>query len=158
MKGRGFQILLVCSLVLNVFVVGGLIGAGVMWKRAELQRPVPGLGRGGRLRAAARDLAQPYRGELRETVVETMRELRPRIREAREARLEAARLFAAPTLDRAALDGALTRARSADMAVRTGLEASVVRFADRLPQAERVRLIEALTRQQPQARPEGASQ
>lgn len=149
MKGRGFQILLVCSLVLNVFVVGGLVGAGVMWKQADVQRPVAGLGRGGRLRAAAQDLPQPYRRELRQTVVETMRELRPRIREARAARQEAARLLAEPTLDRAALDAALTRARSADMAVRTGLESSVVRFAGKLPQAERTRLVEALTRQQP---------
>lgn len=158
MKGRGFQILLVCSLVLNVFVVGGLIGAGLMWKQAEVQRPVAGLGRGGRLRAAAQDLPQPYRRELRQTVVKTMRELRPRIREARAARQEAARLLAEPKLDRSALDTALTRARSADMAVRTGLEASVVRFAERLPKAERVRLIEALTRQQPQAVAKESSQ
>lgn len=151
MKGRSFQILLVCSLVLNVFVVGGLIGAGVMWKQADAHRPVTGLGRGGRLRVAAQDLPQPYRRELRQTVVETMRELRPRIREARSARQEAARLLAEPALDLAALDAALTRARSADMAVRTGLESSVVRFAGKLPQAERARLVEALTRQQPRA-------
>lgn len=147
MKGRGFQILLVCSLVLNVFVLGGAIGAGIMWKRTEVQRPVSGLGRGGRLRAAAQDLPQPYRRELRRTVVETMRTLRPRIREARAARQEAARLLAQPSLDGAALAAALARARAADMAVRTGLEASVVRFAAGLPQHERALLVDALTRQ-----------
>lgn len=156
MKGRGFQILLVCSLVLNIFVVGGLVGAGVMWKRAEVQRPINGLGRGGRLRAAAQSLPQPYRRDLRRTVMETMRSLKPQIQQARAARREAAQLLAQPTLDSAALDAALTRARDADFAVRTRMEASVARFAASLPPAERLRLVTALARQQPhrQSRPQ----
>lgn len=151
MKGRGFQILLVCSLVLNVFVIGGLVGAGFMWQRAEVQHPVNGLGRAGRLRMAAQDLPQPYRRDLRRTVVETMRTLKPQIGEARAARREAARLLAQPTLDRGALDTTLARARAADSVVRTRLEASIAGFAAGLPQRERLRLVEALTRQQPRS-------
>ncbi|AXB76641.1 periplasmic heavy metal sensor [Novosphingobium sp. P6W] len=151
MKGRGFQILLVCSLVLNVFMIGGLVGAGVMWERAEVQPPVNGLGRAGRLRMAAQDLPQPYRRDLRRTVAETMRTLKLQLGEGRAARREAARLLAQPTLDQAALDATLARGRAADSAVRTRLEASIAGFAAGLPQQERLRLLEALTRQQPRS-------
>lgn len=146
MKGRGLQVLLICSLVLNVFVIGGIGGAAIMWHRAEAQRPVAagGLGRAGRLRQAAMALSPPYRRELRQTVIETMKELRPQIQDAREARLEAGRLLDQPTLDGPALKAALDKARTADVTIRTRLETVVADFAARLPADEREALARAL--------------
>jgi uncharacterized membrane protein len=145
-KGRGLQILLICSLVLNVFVIGGIGGAAIMWHRAEAQRPVAagGLGRAGRLRQAAMALSPPYRRELRLTLTETMKDLRPQIQDAREARLEAGRLLDQPKLDGPALKAALDKARSADVAIRTRLETVVADFAARLPGEEREALARGL--------------
>lgn len=146
MKGRGLQILLICSLVLNVFVIGGIVGAAIMWHRAEAERPVAvgGLGRAGRLRQAAMVLSPPYRRELRFTLIETMKDLRPQIQDAREARLEVGRLLDQPKLDGPTLKAALDKARTADVAIRTRLETVVADFAARLPAEEREALARGL--------------
>ncbi|HEX8445918.1 MAG TPA: periplasmic heavy metal sensor, partial [Sphingomonas sp.] len=60
---------------------------------------------------------------------------------------------AAPTLDRAALDAALDRARAADVALRTRLERSATAFAATLPRADRIRLARSLIRRIPDPRP-----
>jgi uncharacterized membrane protein len=148
-KGRGLQIVLICSLVLNVFVVGGLAGAAMMWHRAEAQRPAmggPGFagGRAGRLRQAAMNLSPKYRRELRRTVVETLEGLQPQIADARAMRLEASRLLDEPRLDPAALQAALDKARGADMTIRTRLETALVKFAASLPETERSALAQGL--------------
>jgi uncharacterized membrane protein len=148
-KGRGLQILLICSLVLNVFVVGALAGAAMMWHRVEAQRQImggPGFagGRAGRLRQAAMNLSPKYRRELRHTLVETLEGLQPQIAEARAMRLEASRLLDEPRLDKAALQTALDKARGADMTIRTRLESAVVEFAASLPEAERSALAQGL--------------
>lgn len=149
MKGRGLQILLICSLVLNVFVIGGIAGAVIMWHRAEAHRPMtggPGFGggRGGRLRQAAMNLSPQYRRELRRTLVATLQGLQPQIAEARAARLEAGRLLDQPKLDQNALQAALDKARAADMSIRTRLEAALVQFAMSLPEDERSALAQGL--------------
>jgi uncharacterized membrane protein len=149
MKGRGLQVLLICSLVLNVFVIGSIAGAAIMWHRAEAQRPMMGGsgfggGRGGRLRQAAMNLSPQYRRELRRTLVETLQGLQPQIAEARAARIEAGRLLDQPKLDQNALQAALDRGRGADMTIRTRLETALVRFAASLPEAERSALAQGL--------------
>jgi uncharacterized membrane protein len=146
MKGRGFQILLICSLILNVFAIGGIVGAAISWRQFELQRPVAaGLGRAGRLREAAMALSQQYRRGLRQTIRETMSGLQPDIEQARVARIEAGRLLVQPRLDRPALQAALNRARAADIAIRVRLENAVVDFVAALPAGERAALARALT-------------
>ncbi|MBW8754962.1 MAG: periplasmic heavy metal sensor [Sphingomonadales bacterium] len=146
MKGRGLQILLVCSLVLNVFVIGGLAGAAIMWHRAAAEHPVMGIGAGraGRLRQAAMALSPQYRRELRRTIRETLQGLEAEIGSARGARLEAARLLDEPKLDQAALQAALDKARAADMTIRTRIETAVVQFAAALPPEERAALARGL--------------
>jgi uncharacterized membrane protein len=157
-KGRGLQILLICSLVLNVFVVGGLAGAAMMWHRAQAQRSImggPGFAgaRAGRLRQAAMNLSPKYRRELRRTLIETLEGLQPQIAEARAMRLEASRLLDEPKLDQAALQAALDKARDADMTIRTRLESAVVLFAASLPESERSALAQGLA--MPGTRKEG---
>jgi uncharacterized membrane protein len=144
-KGRGLQILLICSLVLNVFVVGGLAGAAIMWHRVEAQRPMMGgIGRAGRLRQAAMNLSPQYRRELRRRLVGTLQSLQPELAEARAARFEAERLLDQPKLDQAALQASFDRARTADMMIRTRLETAVVQFVAVLPETERSALAQGL--------------
>lgn len=151
MKERGLQLLLIASLLLNVFIVGALIGAAVVWQREARPPTVALAAQPTRLRLAAMSLSPPYRRQLRQHLAQTARALRPQVDEARAARLDAQRLLSAPTLDAAALRAALERARSADEAIRSRIEASLVDFAATLPQAERSALAQAL--QRPARRP-----
>lgn len=157
MKGRGLHILLICSLVLNIFVIGGLAGAAIVWKRAEAERPLVGAGRAGRLRQAAMNLSPQYRRELRRTIAGTLRTLKPQIEEARAARLEAGRLLVEPEFDQPAFKSALDRARTADLAIRARLEATIAEFAVSLPAEEREALGQGLMRPGPAARRQGGA-
>lgn len=153
MKDRRLQILLICSLAFNVFAIGGVIGAAIVWQRAEVRQPLQGTGRAARLREAAMNLSPEYRRELRSTLRETVRELRPQTVAARAARLEAQRLLTESTLDPDALRAAMQRARDADTAIRVAIESGLIDFAAALPQEERLQLAQALER--PRATPEG---
>jgi uncharacterized membrane protein len=146
MSSRTLRIVLIVSLILNVFFIGGMVGAAVMWQRVEAQRPLAGIGRPARLRQAAEALAPENRRALRQAVRASAQSLKPEVERAREARREAGRLLIQPELDRAALDAELGRARAADIAIRTGLETAVVEFASRLPADERIALAEGLDR------------
>ncbi len=161
MSNRTLRILLIVSLVLNVFVIGGLAGAAIMWQRVETQRPLAGVGRPARLRQAAEALAPENRRMLRQSVRAAALSLRPQAAQARAARREAARLLVQPTFDRAAFEAALARARAADVTIRTRLEGAVIDAASRLPLAEREALAEGLDRsgamRQPPARGQGGA-
>jgi len=146
MASRTLRIVLIVSLALNVFVIGGLAGAAIMWQRAETQRPLPGIGRPARLRQAAEALSPENRRMVRQSIRATAQSLRPKVQEARAARIDTGRLLVQPELDRAALEAAFARARAADIAIRTGLEKAVIDAAARMPQSERERFVEALDR------------
>ncbi|MBV2149870.1 periplasmic heavy metal sensor [Sphingobium sp. AS12] len=153
MSERALRIVLIVSLVLNVFVIGGLVGAAVMWKRVEAQRPLVGIGRPARLREAAQALSPPNRRMLRQTVRAAAQSLRPQAEQARAARREAGRLLVQPKFDRAAFEAALARARTADVTIRTRLETAVVDAAAKLPVEERVALADAMDRSGAMRRP-----
>ncbi len=146
MASRTLRIVLIVSLTLNVFVIGGLAGAAIMWQRVETQRPLAGIGRPARLRQAAQVLSPENRRMLRQSIRATAQSLRPKVREARAARIEAGRLLVQPELDRAALEAAFAQARAADIAIRTRLESAVIDAAARMPLSEREALVEALDR------------
>jgi uncharacterized membrane protein len=55
-------------------------------------------------------------------------------------------LLSAPAFDRAAVEGALTGAREADIAVRTRAEAAVVDYAAGLSPADRAVFVQGLAR------------
>jgi uncharacterized membrane protein len=74
----------------------------------------------------------------------------------RQARLDAATLLRAPTVDQTALLDALARARTADIAIRDMLEARAVMFVGTLPQAEREKLADGLLRRPGAQRPADA--
>jgi uncharacterized membrane protein len=146
MSGKTLRILLIVSLFLNVFVIGSVVGAAVMWKRSDTQRPVAGIGRPARLRQAAEALTPPNRRMLRQSVRAAVQSLQPQTERTRAARREARRLLVQPELDRPALEAALAQARNADNAIRARLEAAVVDTASRLSLEEREALAESLDR------------
>lgn len=142
---RGMRFLLIGSLVLNLFVVGGIAGAALMWNRVEtppaqinLRRPA--------LREAAASLSPDQRRQFRRTVGQSFRALRPEAEKARAARREVARLLTQPTLDRPALDAALAGARASDARIRLQIETDLAIFLRSLPDDQRIAFGEALVR------------
>jgi uncharacterized membrane protein len=113
---------LIISIILNVFLVGAIVG-GLVSLRAPKPHPVVNL------RQAARQLPEPERGDLQRALQTTRVELRQTFRGERQARREAAALLEQPSLDTTALLAALQRVREADIAIRAKLEEQIVAFA-----------------------------
>ena len=145
MSNRTLQLLMI-SLALNVFFIGGVAGAAIMWQRAEVEGHLPAARRSDRMLQAAGALSPEYRLLLRQSVQEAARSLRPHFEEARAARLEVARSLVQSTLDPAALEAALARGRAAGLTIRAGLEKAVIDAAVRLPPVEREAFAEELRR------------
>jgi uncharacterized membrane protein len=138
MSPRLLRIVCAISILLNIFLVAGLVAGA-----ARLHR------RGGTahmFRIAGAELPDVTRQNFRRQLHDARAEMRPLILQGRQARLDAANLLRAPTLDQAALTAALVRARTADAAVRAQIEARAVTFAATLPQADRAKLADGLER------------
>lgn len=134
---KRLRILLILSLVLNLFVVGGVVGSAIMWQRAQVSRPAAALGRPA-LRQAAAALAPDYRRQFRKVFRGTIETLRPDLQAARKARQDVVALLAAQDFDGQALDAAVRRSREADMRVRVALEMRVMAFVKSLPAEQRI--------------------
>ena len=131
MNGRSWKIVLVVSLVLNVFLLGAIVGGAYQWFAAH-RRECVGAGAGAAARACASRRSRCRRRSQQAFVdglKDARREGRQFAREGREGRREVLRLLAAPQLDRAALDAALARTRAADSSLRAKVEGSVADFA-----------------------------
>lgn len=144
MTPRAIRILLIVSLTLNVFGVSALAGGAFMWMWTGRAAPVALTG--GRLRLAGEQLPAEQPRAFRQALREVRRDAMPLIAQAREGRLEAGRLLRQPQVDQAAVNAALARARTADLALRSRIEERVVAFAAMLPSDERQMLAEALQR------------
>ena len=135
------------SLLLNVFLVGGIAGGAWRWwtedARAERTASAtqasastastPAQARG--LRFAADGLAPAQQQAFRAGLRDVRREAADLARTSRDGRVEVARLLTAPEFDRSAVEAALARTRSADVALRERVEGHVVNFAATLSQA-----------------------
>jgi len=133
------RILLIASLVLNVFLIG-LIG-GSLWYWAH----DGGMGfRNGWRARVMESLTEPQAKAMRQAIHATFREEMPALRAGRAARAEAARLFVQPQFDAAQINAKLDQARASDMALRTRLEHRMIEFAATLPQDRRKKMAEAL--------------
>lgn len=147
MTERPVKIALAASVLLNIFLAAALIGGAASVRRLAK----PGIGPGS-LRVAGAELPRDTRQAFRRHLRAARRDVRPEIAASRAARQQASTLLEQRVLDRAALDGALARARTADFAVRARLEASAVDFIASLAPADRMRLAEAMrqrTKNQP---------
>lgn len=138
---RRLRLLLIASLVLNVFAVGAIAGAAIAWWRDG----TPPVARRG-IQFAGDTLDGGQRTAFRQALRTARREGRPLAQTARAARRQAAALLAAPALDLPALDAALARARIADAGLRARLERRATAFAATLSQADRIRLSQGLLR------------
>ncbi len=152
MAQRTLRAALAASVVLNLFAIGAVGGGAVMW--LSLKHP-PAAGRGRPLRNAADALPAAERAQYLAVFRAAVVDARPIQKAARENRRLAAALFVQPRFDAAAVTAALERARNADFALRARLEATMVSFAQNLPQADRVILARRLSRGGPLRQPKG---
>ncbi len=143
MSPRTLRILCAVSILLNLFLIGGGIGA-LTWLHT---RPaVAGL------RAAGGDLPRDQRRVFRSALRDARLEMRPTALAGRQARADAAALLRAPTLDQAALNAALARIRAADVAIRTHVEERAVVVAGTFSPADRAILADGMQKKPGQLR------
>ena len=130
-------ILLIVSLVLNVFLAGAIAGGIWHWKNQPEER-------NGWRRHVADALPPAQARAFHQAMKDTVRASRPAVIEGRSARAEAVRLLAEPVYDGPALLRQFDRARAADNILRMNIERRVTAFASALPQDQRQRLAKAL--------------
>jgi uncharacterized membrane protein len=130
------KVLLAISVVVNLFALGLIGGGAAMWLATNARHPI---------RDAGDALPSADRRRFHQMFKSVAQEARPLQQSARESRRAAALLFAQPTFDAAAVGEALSRARDADLAVRTDVETALVGFAATLSPVERQALANGLS-------------
>src|ERR1700761_2809294 len=124
MNGRSWKVVLGASLVLNVFLLGAIVGGAYQWFTARAAGSVVVAQQHTALRFAAEPLPAERQKAFAEGLKDARRDGRQFAREGREGRRDVLRLLAAPQFDRAALDAALARTREADGSLRAKGEGS----------------------------------
>jgi uncharacterized membrane protein len=152
MTFRRLKIALVLSLLVNIFVIGAVVGGLYRWHRLA---DAPRLVSGGpaRLRAAAAALPVDKRAAYLQALRATMRANRPLLREGRSARIDAMAALTADAYRPGDVVAALDRARAADFALRQRVERSLADAATALSVDQRRLLAEGLRRAGPLRRP-----
>jgi len=144
MTTRSLKPWLFVSILLNVFLTGGVGGGLYHWMANA--RPAEVVVNQHGLRQAMVKLPPERRRELRQLLRRNRDDSQPLIMAGREARLGVIKQLEAPSLDREALLAELAKAREADMALRALVDVTLAQFANTLPQDERQQLVEALYR------------
>ena len=137
MNEMNFKRWLIASLVLNLFLAGGIAGGAWRWWHSQQGEPGAPAAQVRGLRFAADDLTTEQRQKFRIGLRDARREVASSVKAARESRLEVLKLIAAAEFDRTAVTAALARTRDADTAARARLETSVVEFASTLSADDR---------------------
>ncbi|AZC27624.1 periplasmic heavy metal sensor [Pseudomonas sessilinigenes] len=140
---RPLKTFLVLSLLLNVFLVGGVAGGLYQWlgqpgPARTLAVPQHGL------RQAMAQLPEERRHQLRQLLRQTRKDSQPLLMAGRQARLAVVRELQADTLDRTALDNQLSQSREADIALRARVDETLAEFAGSLSLQERQHLVESM--------------
>ena len=147
MNERGWKLILVGSVVLNVFMLGAIGGGAYQWFSTHRGLHVAGMpAQHAALRFAADELTDARQREFAAALKAARKDGRDFAREGRDGRITVLDLLAAPQLDRAAIDAALDRTRAADTALRGQVERSVVDFAATLTPDERAKFVDGLRR------------
>jgi uncharacterized membrane protein len=142
MNSRSWKAVLIASLVLNVFLLGAIVGGAYQWFAAHGANTSVAQQRA--LRFAAQPLSAGRQQAFVEALKDARRDGRQFAREGREGRRDVLRLLGAPQLDRPALDAALARTRAADTNLRAQVERGVADFAATLSPEERLAFAESL--------------
>ncbi|MBP5105052.1 periplasmic heavy metal sensor [Pseudomonas protegens] len=140
---RALKTCLVLSLLINVFLIGGVAGGLYQWlghpKPAQaLAVPLHGL------RQAMAQMPEERRRQLRQLLRQTRIDSQPLIIAGREARQAVVRELGAEPLDRNALDAQLGKSRDADIALRARVDEVLAGFAGSLSLKERQQLVDAM--------------
>ncbi len=152
---------LIVSIILNVFLIGGIAGGLAFWRLNPqvhaAAAPAAGPQQRRALRFAADELGPQQQHAFRQALREARMDSLPSLREGQAHRRDLVGLIGADRFDRSAVMNALGGARSADAAVRTRLETAIVDFAAGLTPADRAAFVQGLARsptlRQPPARP-----
>ena len=131
---------LAVSVILNLFLAGALV-AGVFSLRSGGR-----MINAGSLHIAGAELPAAERQPFRIVLREARRSMRATIVESQAAKAAAAELLGQPSVDQAAVNAALDRARIADMAVRATVERRALAYAATLPPLDRAKLADAMKR------------
>lgn len=134
---------LAVSVIVNVFLVGGIAGALYRWRGDE---HIMLAQQHRNIRFAAQELAPQYRKAYAALLRQQRRNAAPYARQARQGRQYVAQLLMAPQFDQQAISMALTHIRDAEFEQRRQLEESIVAFAAALPFDERILLAQGLQR------------
>lgn len=140
---RPLKTWLLLSLLLNVFLIGGVAGGLYQW----LGRPQPpqalAVPQHG-LHQAMAQMPEERRRQLRQLLRQARNDSQPQIIAGREARQGVVRELGAEQLNRSALDAELGRSREADIALRARVDEALANFAGSLSLTERQQLVESL--------------
>ncbi|MGY2293058.1 periplasmic heavy metal sensor [Pseudomonas sp. SDO528_S397] len=139
---KSLKPLLIVSVLLNVFLIGGVGGGLYHWFASA--PPAEAVVNQHGLRQAMVKLPPQRRKELRQLLRQNSADSQPLVLAGREARLDVIKQLQAPTLDHAALVTDLGKAREADAALRALVDNTLAQFANTLPRDERQKLVEAL--------------
>lgn len=142
MTAQSLKPWLLVSVLLNVFLIGGVGGGLYHWMSGV--RPAEAMVSPHGLRQAMVKLPPERRRELRQLLRHNRADSQPLVMAGREARLGVIRQLEAPTLDRDVLVAELAKAREADAALRALVDTTLAQFASTLPREERQQLVEAL--------------
>ena len=142
MTTRSLKPWLFVSILLNVFLIGGVGGGLYHWMANA--RPAEVVVNQHGLRQAMFKLPVERRKELRQLLRHNRADSQPLIMAGREARMGVIKQLEAPTLDRDVLMSELVKAREADSALRALVDSTLAQFASTLPQQERQQLVDAL--------------
>jgi uncharacterized membrane protein len=144
MDRRWVLVVLFVSLALNVFIIGGLVGAGLAGVKLRPPPPAatPRGGMGQAIRALPPEQQQAWRAGNRDFMASNG----PKFREARELSREAMRRFGDEPFARDAILADLKQARSLEFEARVAQDQRVVDFAAGLPPDQRRVMARALAR------------
>lgn len=132
------KIILVASLVANLFLGGAVIG-GVIAGAKLLDRHENRRGERGGMLTAFRNIPEDRRTEIRRTLRGDVEAARPALEAARAARRKVARLIAAPDYDPAAVAAAMAEARDAEGRARALVDEGLAkRLAQLTPDERRI--------------------
>jgi len=143
MSDRGLKIALGISLVANVFVIGGVLGAVYIGGHGPMGLRGPP---GNPLVRAADQLNPADRDAFHQVIRAQIPVVRPLQQESHQARRQAMDDLAAPTFDRAAAGALMARARADDEKARGQIEDAILDFAAKLPADERTALAKGMRR------------
>jgi uncharacterized membrane protein len=142
MSDRASRTALIVSLLVNAFLAAALVAGGIyltnaMAERANWRQRTP-------LAVLARDLDPSIRDQLHKSMREAALSASVDFHEAHAARKDAVDHLNAPTVDAAAVEADLAKARAAEDRGRAKIEAGFIAFVASQPQPVRAKLAAVL--------------